>query len=170
MSTNVEQLRLQWRVELTRLAERVDDLQARIDAESRMLYTSLSAEIATLQSDLRILESEVHAAGPDIYGRQIAAQIEELHAKGDAAYNLLQAGRAAQLDPTDAEIRRLEMAASAASEDARAKIKARIDELKSSRAGAQIGGQIGEQIDGQIGGQTDAVAARNTNVADHLPG
>ena len=138
MGNNEEQLRAQWRADLAQIAVQIDDLKARIDNESRTLYAGLSAEVAALQSELEELQAEVDAAGADAHARQIAVQIEELSAKGDAAYSLLQAGIAVQLDPTDAEIRRLEAIAATASGEARAKIKARIETLRSTRA-AQAG-------------------------------
>lgn len=137
MATTEEQIRAQWRADLTQIAARIDDLKARIDTESRMLYATLSAEVAMLQSELERLEVEVDAGSADVHTRQIALQIEELSAKGDAAYHLLQLGMAVQLDPTDAEIRRLEAVAATASGAAQAKIVARIDRLRSARASAQ---------------------------------
>ena len=140
MGINEEQQRAQWHADIARIAAQIDDLKARVETESRALYTNLSAEIAILQSDLKNLEAEVDAAGPDAYARQLTAQIEELRAKGDAAYSLLQAGVATQLDPTDVEIRRLETVAATVSGDTRIKILARIDELRSAQAAAQASG------------------------------
>ncbi|MGH2515819.1 MAG: hypothetical protein ACRDHP_09200 [Ktedonobacterales bacterium] len=150
MGINEEQLRAQWHASISRIAAQIDDLKARIDTESRTLYANLSAEIAALQSDLRHLEAEVGAAGPDVYARQIATQIEELRAKGDAAYDLLQAGMTTQLDPSAAEIRRLESIAATANGDSRAKILARIDELKSAWAAARASKLISDRT-GQNG-------------------
>ena len=140
MGINEEQQRAQWHADIARIAAQIDDLKARIETESRALYASLSTEVVTLQSDLKNLEAEVEAAGPDAYARQISAQIDELQAKGDAAYSLLQAGTATQLDATDAEIRQLETVAATASADARMKILARIDELRSAQAAAHASG------------------------------
>lgn len=137
MSINEEEPQAQWRAAIARIAAQIDDLKVRIDSESRTLHTSLSAEIAALRSELRKLEAEVDAAVPDSYAQQIAAQIDDLRAKGDAAYSLLQAGEASRLDPTDAEIRQLEAAAATASESARARIMARIDELKAAQVATQ---------------------------------
>lgn len=137
MGTSEEQLRARWRADLARIAAQIDVLKARIETESRMLYAHLSAEVAALQSELERLEVEVDDTSEDARARHIVVQIEELSAKGDAAYQLLQAGIAAQLDPTDAEIRRLEAAAATASGDARIKIVSRIDRLRSARAAAQ---------------------------------
>lgn len=134
MGTNEERLRAQWRADLVLIAAQIDDLKARIDAQSRKLYASLSAEVAALQSELSRLERDVDAAGADEHARQIAAQIEALSAKGDAAYELLQSEMPAQIDPTDAEIRRLQAAEANASEDAKAKIQAHIDQLRSTQA------------------------------------
>jgi len=144
MKINEEQLRAQWRADLVRIEEQIDSLKARIDTESRTLHGSLSGEVAVLQSELEKLEAEVEAAGADAHAKQIVVQIEELSAKGDAAYKLLQAEIVAQLDPTDTEIRRLEAIAATASGDARAKIKARIASLRSARAAAQSGLQSDE--------------------------
>lgn len=145
MGINEEQLRARWRADLARIAAQIDDLQARVDSESRMLHASLSAKVAELQSDLGKLEAEVDATGADTHVRQIAVQIAELSAKGDAAYQLLQTGVAVQLDPTEAEIRRLEAIAATTSGDAKAKLTARIESLRSTHAGAEASIQNGEQ-------------------------
>ncbi len=147
MSTHEEQLRTRWHADITRIAAQINDLRAKVDTESRMLYTNLSAEIAALQVELKRLEAEVDAVSPDAYARQIAAQIEELRVKGDAAYDMLHVGLEAQLDVADAEIRRLELAAATATGDARTQILARIDELKSARAAAQLGGYASERAE-----------------------
>jgi predicted nucleic acid-binding Zn-ribbon protein len=145
MSTQENHLLTQWHADLARIAAQIDDLRGRVAAESQMLYTNLSAEIAALQAELKKLEAEVNAASPDAYAKQIAAQIDELRAKGDAAYNLLHRGLAAQLDLTDTEIRQLEIAAMSASGEARAQIMARIDELKSARTATQTSEYSGDQ-------------------------
>lgn len=137
MSINDEYTRAQLRAALAQIAAQIDDLKARIDTESRTLYTKLSAEIVVLQKDLRNLEAEVAAARSDNYALRIASQIEDLRAKGDAAYDLLQTSIATQLDPTEAEIRRLEVIAATTDDEVKAKVLARIDELKSARIAAQ---------------------------------
>ena len=131
MNTHEDQQRAQWRADLARIAAQIEDLRARIDTESQVLRATLLEEIAALQSDLRKLEAAVDASAPDAYARQIAAQIEDLRAKGDAAYAQL------HLDLTDAEIRRLELAAATANEDDKTKIMARIDKLKATRTETQ---------------------------------
>jgi len=131
MNTPEDQQRAQWRADLTRIAAQIERLRTKIDTESQTLRATLLQEIAALQADLRKLEAAVDASAPDAYARQIAAQIEDLRAKGDAAYTQL------HLDLTDAEIRRLELAATTASEDARPQIMARIDKLKATRIDTQ---------------------------------
>lgn len=130
-------LRAQWRADLSRIEAQIEDLRARIDAQSQKLRASLSAEVTALRSDLARLESEVEAVGADEQTRQIAAQIEELRAKGDAAYQLLQSEIGTQLDPTDTEIRRLQAVEATTSGDAKARIQAHIDRLQSTQASAQ---------------------------------
>lgn len=134
MGTDEEREREQWHGVIARISALLDDFKARIDVESQQLYTKLSAEISALQSDLQSLEAKALAVGQDTYARQIATQIEGLRAKGDAAYDLLQTCIATELDPTEAEIRRLEAIAESATPEARVKILARIDELRSARA------------------------------------
>lgn len=130
-------LRAQWRADLSRIEAQIEDLRARIDAQSQKLRASLSAEVTALHSDLARLESEVEAAGADEQARQIAAQIEELRAKGDAAYQLLQSEIGTQLDPTDTEIRRLQAVEATTSGDAKARIQAHIDRLQSTQDATQ---------------------------------
>lgn len=144
MSINEEQLRVRWRADLVRIAAQLDDLKSRIDIESQMLHASLSAKVAELQADLKRLDAEVEAVGADTHVRQIAVQIAELSAKGDAAYQLLKSEMADHLDPTEAEIRRLEAIAATASGDAKAKLAARIARLHSMRAGAEASAKADE--------------------------
>lgn len=148
MGNSEDLLRAQWRADLSRIAGQIDDLKVRIDAQSQQLYDSLSAEVAALQSDLAQLEGEVEASGSDAHARQIAAQIEKLSAKGDAAYQLLQSGQVEQIDPTDAEIKRLQAVEANVGEDAKAKIQAHIDRLRTTRTTGQASARD-EQWTGQ---------------------
>src|SRR5215469_9310361 len=104
MNMNEEQLRARWRLDLARIATRIFDLQARLEAESRMLYASLATEVTGLQADLHRLQAEILATSGDTHVRQVAVQVEELSAQGDAVYQLLKAGMAVLLDSTDTEI------------------------------------------------------------------
>lgn len=133
MDTNDEQQRMRWRDDVARISAQIDSLKLRIDSESRMLYARLSAEVAVLQSDLRDLQATVFTNSADMYARHIASEIEELRARGDAAYNILQASVVAPIDAIDAEIRRLEAVAASASGDARARILDRVAQLKAER-------------------------------------
>src|SRR5690242_5570049 len=90
MGNDKEQATEQWRGVVARIAAQIDDFKRKIDSESEQLYKKLSAEIAILQSELRTLEAQVLAVDLDEYARQITTQIEDLRAKGDAAYDLLQ--------------------------------------------------------------------------------
>lgn len=137
MGSNEEQLRMRWRADLARIAAQIDDLRGRIDAESRQLEANLSARVNALQANLERLEGEVEADDADAHVRQIAVQIAELSAKGEVAYQLLQTELAGSLGPTEAEIRRLEAIAATASGDVKAKLTARIESLRSMRAGEQ---------------------------------
>jgi hypothetical protein len=131
---NDDLVREHWRAVIARIAKQLDEFKARIDIESESLYTKLSLEIATLQTDLKNLEAEVAAAAPDAFAKRVSTEIEDLRAKGDAAYDLLQASLSAQLDPTDVEIRRLEAILLDANEETRAKIKGRIEQMRAAQS------------------------------------
>ncbi|HEX9415016.1 MAG TPA: hypothetical protein VF916_16050 [Ktedonobacterales bacterium] len=80
-----------WRVELAHIVAQLDELKARSDEEYRVLHAVLDAQIEDLQAALRKLETQVDAVCPDAFAKKVAEQIEELKAKGDAAYDRLQA-------------------------------------------------------------------------------
>jgi hypothetical protein len=79
-----------WAIEIAAIAARIDELKAWSDREHGQLKASMNAQIAELRADLRNLKAEV-AASPDAYSLTVAAQIDELKAKGDLAYQQLQA-------------------------------------------------------------------------------
>lgn len=146
MGTNAEQWQAHWSEEIARLGARIAELQARADAEYYDLRASLDAQIAVLQGDLRKLEAAV-AVGMDAYARKIEAQITELSAKGDAAYDVLRAATAGDLDPTAAEIKRLEAAAATTNGEVRVRLRERIEELRRRQ-------QVGDHEFGQGGDTT----------------
>ncbi len=137
MGTSIEQLQAEWRDEIAQITALIDDLRARIDAELQLLRSHMDADVASLQSRLRKLTAEVEAMAPTAYARQIGAQIEELRAKSDAAYQLLQIGEDAQLDATETEIKQLELAALHADGEERTRLLARIAELRSAYVASQ---------------------------------
>lgn len=79
-----------WRAELARIAAQLDDLRARSDEEYRMLHADLNAQIAEIRVALHQMQADVTSLRPDAYAQRVAAQIAELKAKGDAAYERLQ--------------------------------------------------------------------------------
>ena len=83
-----------WRAELARISRQLDELKARSDEEYRTLHSVLDSRLAELQAALRKLEAEVASLRPSAYARRVEAQIEELKAKGDAAYERLEANKA----------------------------------------------------------------------------
>jgi len=91
MSTDRESNTASWSLRIATLEARIEEIQAHCDTESLLLHSRLSAQITELHDELRKLAAEVAAATPDAYVRSISAQIEELRAKGDAAYELLHA-------------------------------------------------------------------------------
>ena len=90
MSSNKWNDELEWRRAIAALETRVEELKARSDAEYRHLHSRLDTRVAELQGELRKLAAAVEADVPDAHAQRIAAQLDELRAKSDAAYDLLQ--------------------------------------------------------------------------------
>jgi hypothetical protein len=155
---NEEQMRAQWRVDLARIAVRIEELKAGIETVLLMLQSELTEEIAALQSDMEKLEADMDAAGADTYVRQVAGRIRELSAMGDAAYQLLQASIVTPRDPTDAEIRALEAIAASAVGDSKSRLTARIEHLKGIRAASQVDLSAASQVDLSAASQVDLSA------------
>jgi hypothetical protein len=87
-----------WRAELARISSQLDELKARSDEEYRTLHSALDAQLADVQAALQRLNAEVASLRPSTYARRVEVQIEELRAKGDAAYERLQASMPARVD------------------------------------------------------------------------
>lgn len=90
MSTDPENTTAQWRLTLAVIEARIEDLRIRSDTEYRALHNRLDTQIRSLQRELNKLSAEVAAADPDAYIQSISARLNELKAKGDAAFELLQ--------------------------------------------------------------------------------
>jgi hypothetical protein len=90
MSSNKRNEELEWRHAIAVLETRVEELKVRCDEEYRRLHSRLDARVAELQGELRRLAAAVAADVPDAHAQRIAAQLDELRAKSDAAYDLLQ--------------------------------------------------------------------------------
>jgi hypothetical protein len=80
-----------WGQEIARINARIDEFQVRFEAECQILRSTVDTQIEELRAAVRSLERDVAAARPDAYAQRIAAQLEELKRKGDAAYDLMQA-------------------------------------------------------------------------------
>ena len=80
-----------WEQEIGRLHARIDDFEARFEAEYHILRGIVDTQIEELRAMVRKLEGDLAAIRPDTYVRQVADQVAELKLKGDLAYELLQA-------------------------------------------------------------------------------
>lgn len=98
MSTETHSDATEWSREIARIAAHIEELKIWFDAECRLLQANLDAQIAEVRNDLKRLKAEVAASQPGPYALRVAAQIEDLKAKGDAAYERLQAQLAAHED------------------------------------------------------------------------
>jgi len=90
MSSTNQHYEREWRRTIAALEARVEELKVRCDADYRRLHTQLDVQVAELQGELRKLAAAVEADVPDAHAQRIAAQLDELQAKSDAAYDLLQ--------------------------------------------------------------------------------
>lgn len=90
MGVNGEEWEARWRAEIARLMSQIDDLRAGIDSDMRNLRIYFESQIAALQAEVKLLETQAVAAGADAYVSKIEQQIAHLQAQGDAAYALLQ--------------------------------------------------------------------------------
>jgi hypothetical protein len=79
----------EWRRAIAILEARIEDLKVRYDTEFRHLHSHLDARVAELQGELRKLAAVVEGDVPDTHAQLIAAKLDELRAKSDAAYDLL---------------------------------------------------------------------------------
>ncbi|HEU5349580.1 MAG TPA: hypothetical protein VFU63_13295 [Ktedonobacterales bacterium] len=98
MSNNPESASSQWKLTVTMIEARIEDLRAQSDIEYQALHNRLDAQIAELQQELNKLAAEMATASPDTYIQSVSTQLDELKAKGDAAYELLQATLASTSD------------------------------------------------------------------------
>jgi hypothetical protein len=90
MSSGKQHAEREWRRTIAGLEARVEELKVRCDAEYRRLHDRLDTQVAELRGELRKLE-EVEVSDSDANAQRVAAQLDELRAKGDAAYDLLRA-------------------------------------------------------------------------------
>jgi hypothetical protein len=91
MNTDTQGDAAAWSQEIARITARIDHLKGWFERECQLLQANLDVQIAEVRNDLKRLQAEVTAAQPGAYALRVAAQIEELKAKGDAAYEQLQA-------------------------------------------------------------------------------
>lgn len=98
MSNNPESASYQWKLTVAMIEARIEDLRAQSDIEYQALHNRLDAQIAELQQELNKLAAEMATASPDAYIQSVSTQLDELKAKGDAAYELLQATLASTSD------------------------------------------------------------------------
>jgi hypothetical protein len=90
MSSINQHYEREWRRTIAALEARVEELKVRCDADYRRLHIQLDVQVAELQGELRKLAAAVEVGVPDAHAQRIAAQLDELRAKSDAAYDLLQ--------------------------------------------------------------------------------
>ena len=91
MNTNMHNDPEYWGQEIARINTRIDEFQARFEAECHILRGTVDTQLEELRAALRRLEADIAAISPDAYAQKIAAQVEELKLKGDAAYGLMEA-------------------------------------------------------------------------------
>jgi ribosome-associated translation inhibitor RaiA len=95
MSTQTVDDGTNWSAEIARIDARIEALKAWIEQVCLLQRANVDAQIAAVRADLKRLKSEVAALYPGPYAVRVAAQIQDMKAKGDAAYERLQAQLAA---------------------------------------------------------------------------
>ncbi len=90
MDTSAHNDAAYWAQEIGRLRARLDDFEARFEAEYQILRRAVDTQLGELRAAVRILEGRIAALGPDAYAQKIADEVAELKLKGDLAYELLQ--------------------------------------------------------------------------------
>jgi len=80
-----------WGHEIAHLHARIDDFEARFEAEYHILRRIVDTQIEELRATVRKVEGDIATIRPDAYVQQVADQVAELKRKGDLAYELLQA-------------------------------------------------------------------------------
>jgi hypothetical protein len=79
-----------WGQEIAHLHSRIDDFEARFEAECNILRSVVDTQLDDLRAMVRKVEGEIAAIRPDAYVQKVADQVAELKLKGDLAYELLQ--------------------------------------------------------------------------------
>jgi hypothetical protein len=130
-------LRRELGVELDELRAEAAGLAARVDAATQHVQARLAAEsealrelIAAVLVDIARVESAVLASSSEVQV-QITAQLDDLRAQGDLAYEALLMGLPTHLA---GEIERLEALRASASDEDRARLDARIAYLRTRTA------------------------------------
>jgi len=90
-----------WEQEIGRLHARIDDFEARFEAECHILRSVVDTQIKELRAMVRKVEGDIAAVRPDAYVQQVADQVAELKLKGDLAYERLQERLVADGSPRD---------------------------------------------------------------------
>lgn len=136
MDTNAEQWEPRWHDELVHLKVEIETLKAQMESGFQALHHQLNTHIAAIEKDVRRLEIQAASAVlDDPHMSKIEAQIQQLRAQGDAAYDLLQATLGHEPDPVDIYIRRLEAAVAATpSAEIRHQLLTRITQIQGERA------------------------------------
>jgi uncharacterized protein YicC (UPF0701 family) len=93
-----------WGQEIAHLHARIDDFEARFEAECHILRRIVDTQIEELRATMRKVESEIAAVHPDAYMQRVADQVAELKLKGDLAYELLQERLSADVPQSSATI------------------------------------------------------------------
>lgn len=118
------------KLDLMQLKWQIDTLKMRLESGFRDLQAQLSADLAAIEAEVRRLEARATLVELDPTVSKIQAQIDWLRTKGDEAYERLQADLQPRVESVDADIRRLEAIAAEASDEAKLRIMARIEELR----------------------------------------
>jgi predicted nucleic acid-binding Zn-ribbon protein len=133
MSTDMATGFQPWEERIAHIAAEIEELKARVRTECLLAHARLDERVSAVETELRSLREQVASIESGGYARWMEAQLADLKAQGDAAYDLLQATVLPRTDPTEQEIKRLEAVAATTTGEARRRLNDRIAELRRQR-------------------------------------
>ena len=78
-----------WKQHTQLILAQIDGLQSWFEREQRTLTAKLFAQLREIETEIRMLESEIEPTGGTRHADRMVAQIEALKARSDMVYELL---------------------------------------------------------------------------------
>ena len=82
-----------WKQHTRLILAQIEGLQSWFEREQRTLAATLFAQLREIETEIRMLESEIEPTGGTRQADKMVAQIEALKARSDTVYELLRAAQ-----------------------------------------------------------------------------